>query len=169
MDAGIKFVSKAKIDAYMKLDFKGKKYKTKTIVMEKDDDPVDWNKEFWLPSQLPVLSPTIELRLMDDDDIGSDEMVGTLQFKTKDILEGKYGDKLVWKNIYGSPLNQKGSKYKTLMNEHPEYASQWKGRVLLQVVAEQTEKPLAKMVDMEDEVIALAEDAKRAKEYAIIA
>ena len=169
MDAGIKFVSKAKIDAYMKLDFKGKKYKTKTIVMEKDGDPIDWNKEFWLPSQLPVLSPTIELRLMDDDDIGSDEMVGTLQFKTKDILEGKYGNKLVWKNIYGSPLNQKGSKYKTMMNEHPEYASQWKGRVLLQVIAEQTEKPLAKMVDMEDEVIALAEDAKRSKEYAIIA
>lgn len=36
-------------------------------------------------------------------------------------------------------------------------------------MAEQTEKPLAKTVDMEDEVIALAEDAKRNKQYAVIA
>jgi len=31
MDAGIGFLSKDKIDAYMKLDFKGKKYKTSVI------------------------------------------------------------------------------------------------------------------------------------------
>jgi len=27
---------------------------------------------------------------MDEDDIGSDEMAGTLMFETKDIIEGKY-------------------------------------------------------------------------------
>ena len=169
MDAGIRFVSKAKIDAYMKLEFKGKKYKTQTLVMEKDGDPINWNKEFWLPSQLPVLAPKIELRLMDSDDIGSDEMAGTLSFNTKDILEQKYGGKMVWKNIYGSPMNQSNSKYKRMMNEHPEYASQWKGRVLMQIIAEETDKPLAKTVDMDEETIELAQEAKADKEYAVIA
>ena len=39
------------------------------------------------------------------------------------------------------------------MNEHPEYASQWKGRVLCQVIAEETDKPLAKVMEIEQEVI----------------
>jgi len=39
---------------------------------------VHWNTEFWLPAQLPVLAPKIQIRLMDEDDIGSDEVAGTL-------------------------------------------------------------------------------------------
>ena len=45
------------------------------------------------------------MRLMDHDDIGSDEMAGTLQFLTKELIEGKNNGKFVWKNVYGSPLN----------------------------------------------------------------
>ena len=63
---------------------------------------------------------------------------------TKELVEGKNNGKFVWKNIYGSPLNQSNSKEKRMMNEHPEYASQWKGRVLIQVEVEETDKPLAK-------------------------
>jgi len=42
---------------------------------------------------------------MDSDDIGADEMAGTLQFLTKELIENKNNGKFVWKNIYGSPLN----------------------------------------------------------------
>jgi len=133
LDAAIGFIGKDKIDAYMKLDFKGKKYKTSTETQLKGGDPVHWNKEFWLPAQLPVLAPKIELKLMDYDAIGSDELAGTLQLKTKEIIEDKHGEngKFVWKNIYGAPLGQKNSKAQQMMNNDPEYASEWKGRVLL--------------------------------------
>jgi hypothetical protein len=76
---------------------------------------------------------------MDDDDIGSDEMVGTMTFSTKELLKDALEDtsgktnaslnKYVWKNVYGSPLGKKGSTA-SQMNTHPEYASHWKGRVL---------------------------------------
>ena len=50
LDSAVAFVTEAKIDAYMKLDFKGKKYKTKVIKQPKGGPPVHWNTEFWLPA-----------------------------------------------------------------------------------------------------------------------
>jgi|TARA_B110000285_G_C15059054_1_gene581296 Ca2+-dependent lipid-binding protein len=130
----------------MKLEFKGKKYKTKVQTQPKGGPPVHWNTEFWLPAQLPVLAPKVELKLMDHDDIGSDELAGTLQLKTKDIIEDKFNNngEFIWHNIYGCPLNQSGSKAKEIMNNDPDFASEWKGRVLLQIIGEATEKPMAK-------------------------
>ena len=83
---------------------------------------------------------------MDHDDIGSDELAGTLQLKTKEIIEDTHGNngQFVWHNIYGCPLNQGGSKAKEIMNNDPDFASEWKGRVLLQIIGEATEKPMAK-------------------------
>ena len=110
-----------------------KKYKTSTETQLKGGDPVFWNKEFWLPAQLPVAAPKIELKLMDYDLMGGDEMAGTLQLKTKELIgdpDGTNG-KLIWKNIYGSPLGSGNSKARDLMNNDPEYASEWKGRVLM--------------------------------------
>lgn len=71
---------------------------------------------------------------MDEDDIGSDEMAATMLFKTKDIIEDTQNHKngvFYWKNLYGSPMNQSNSKYKREMNENPDVASHWKGRVLV--------------------------------------
>lgn len=146
LDSAIGFIGSDKIDAYMKLEFKAKKYKTKVQTQPKGGPPVHWNTEFWLPAQLPVLAPKIELKLMDHDDIGSDELAGTLQLKTKDVIEDKFGNngQFVWHNIYGCPLNQSGSKAKEIMNNDPDFASEWKGRVLLQIIGEATEKPMAK-------------------------
>jgi hypothetical protein len=39
------------------------------------------------------------------------------------------------------------------MNSTPDLASTWKGRILMQVVAEKSEKPLLKVEDIEDEMI----------------
>jgi len=50
MDTAVGFIGKDKIDAYMKCEFKGKKHKTETITQVKGGDPVNWNKEFWLPA-----------------------------------------------------------------------------------------------------------------------
>lgn len=114
MDASMGFLGKEKIDAYLKTDFKGKKFKTPTVVQEKNGPPARWNTEIWLPAQVPVLEPRIVFNLMDHEDIGYDETAGSLVLNTKDIIErGKNDDFCVWKNIYGSPLGLSGSKFKT--------------------------------------------------------
>ena len=47
MDTGI--IQKSKIDAYIKLKHKGKKFKTKVHTMKEGGPPVDWNQEFLIP------------------------------------------------------------------------------------------------------------------------
>ena len=143
MDAGMGFVKKAKIDAYIKLEYKKKKYKTKTIVMEKGGPPVNWNHAFWMPAQMPVLQPSFTFNLMDYD-LDWDETAGSLEFDTKELLtDPKYlvknGGNFKWFNIYGSPLGQGPSKAKTKMNLDPDCASAWKGRVLIHILVEQTD------------------------------
>ena len=48
-----------------------------------------------------------------------------------------------WKNIYGAPLDKSGENT-NLMNSNPDLGSTWKGRILMQVVAEKTDKPQIK-------------------------
>jgi hypothetical protein len=42
-----------------------------------------------------------------------------------------------------------GGSATDLMNNHPEMASAWKGRVLMSVVAEKTEKPEIKKMEVD--------------------
>ena len=76
MDAGM-LMSKAKIDAYIRVNFKNKILKSPMKKYSKGDDPVDFNTEFLLPCQMPVLEPSINLRLMDED-MAKDEMAGSI-------------------------------------------------------------------------------------------
>ena len=168
MDMGIKFVRAAKIDAYVMTTYKKKKLKTKTMVMEENGPPIDWNQEFWIPAQIPIISGKIVIKLMDSDDI-TDETCGSLQFDLKDIIEGKGNGKFVWKNVYGSPMNLSNSAAKRAMNDNPELASFWKGRILMQIVCEETDKPVAKVEKISDEVIMEAKAFMRDKEYEVIA
>ena len=204
MDQKVGIIGKdAKIDAYMKCSFKGKNYRTKTLLQYCDEkkEPINWNQEFWLPAQLPVLVPKILFKLMDEDKL-MDETAGSVCFYTKELVElaeqkkgdkdlkeralsilghkssnptsfnptnGRYNDMFMWKNIYGSPMDQKDSKSKRAMNENPEMASTWKGRVLFQVNAEKVDKALSKTMTIEEDALAAAEEAMISKEYAIIA
>ena len=54
------------------------------------------------------------------------------------------------------------------MNEHPEYASQWKGRVLFHVSVEETDKPVAKTTLIDQDLVENSKDAADNKEYALI-
>ena len=168
MDMGIKFVRKAKTDAYLMTIYKKKKLKTKVLVMEEDGPAIDFNQEFWIPAQIPIITGRIVLKVMDSDDV-FDETVGSLLFDLKDIIEGKGNGKFVWKNVYGSPLNQSNSQAKKDMNENPEIASNWKGRILMQVVCEETEKPIAKVEKISDDLISEAKAFTMKKKYEIIA
>ena len=54
------------------------------------------------------------------------------------------------------------------MNNDPEYASEWKGRVLLQILGENTDKPMAKTCEIDQDIIDAAQEAAKNKQYAII-
>lgn len=114
-----------------------KKLKTRTITTT--TKTVDWNQEFCIPCQLPIMSSRVVMKLFDEDKL-ADEIVGSLLFNLKDVLKNKNGI-FFWKNIYGSPMDVSGSNVKD-MNANPEVASFWKGRVLMQCTAEKTEKPI---------------------------
>ena len=185
MDYAIKFISDAKTDAYMMTTYKRKKIKTKTRVTKlKPGEPskcadVIWNEEIWIPAMFPFVSSRIVFKLMDEDKV-ADEVIGSLLFDLKDILtnsnvskekggrKAKPTSQLFWKNIYGSPLNQSNSPHKSLMNENPEMASTWKGRVLCQVICEETTDPKIKPMPIEEEIILQAKPKMRALQYDII-
>lgn len=68
------------------------------------------------------------MKLYDEDKI-ADEVVASMNFNLKDCI-GSLNGKYFWKNLYGSPLGKSGENTK-LMNENPEVASTWKGRILM--------------------------------------
>ena len=61
-----------------------------------------------------------------------------------------------WKNVYGAPLD-KSNKAAERMNENPELGSLWKGRILMQVFAIKTEKPVYKVEQIPEEVVEAAQ------------
>lgn len=105
------------------------------------------------------------MKLFDEDKL-ADEIVGSLIFNMKDIVGGKHGF-YFWKNIYGSPLGVGGENTR-LMNENPDLASTWKGRILMKVTAEKTEKPEIKKQSVEQEDIDGAFPFKEPHEYEIM-
>ena len=84
------------------------------------------------------MSSRVIMKLYDKDPI-TDEIVGSLLFNLKECINERNGQ-FFWKNVYGAPLDKYGANT-DLMNANPEVASTWKGRILMQVTAEKTEKP----------------------------
>jgi len=89
----------------------------------------------------------LPFKVYDDDTLG-DELVGSFNLNTKDII-GDLNGKFFWKNIYGAPIGVSG-KNADWMNSDPSIASLWKGRILIQVVAVKTEKPYLKLENIVD-------------------
>ncbi len=99
-------------------------------------------------------------------------MCGSIFFNLKEIvhnaLKNNFEDVIFWKNIYGSPLGTHGGQT-LIMNNNPELGSTWKGRVLMQVHVEKTEKPIIKVSDLDDKVKLIANPSMLMKEYEVMA
>ena len=106
------------------------------------------------------------MKLFDQDAI-TDEIVGSMLFNIKDCIGPKNG-LYFWKNIYGSPLGVSGETTNQ-MNANPEIASNWKGRILMQVTAEKTEKPLCLLRNLSKEDVEAASVLYQAHEFEVIA
>lgn len=107
-----------------------------------------------------------------DEDTVSDELVGSIHLELKDIVpdangnKGKMCDMYDWKNIYGAPLSCSGS-VTDKMNNNPEIASLWKGRILVQCTVEETEKPLLLIRKIEPEEVEKAEQHLKNRSYSL--
>ena len=69
-------------------------------------------------------------------------------------------------------MNQSNSQAKKDMNENPELASTWKGRILMQVTCEkcgESDSPLAKVTKIDNQIVSEAKIYTKPKEYAFIA
>lgn len=140
------------IDAFVKVDYLGKSIKT-SVVTQKNDQ-LYWSQEIWLPVQAPLVSSRIVLSLLDEDTT-TNELVGSMSFQIHKIIKlAKQGKEFpwFWKDIYGSAPNVSG-KHTDEMNTVPEIASHWKGRILMQVTAEKTDKPEMKLKNVEDDIM----------------
>jgi len=126
MDTAI-FGKGGSIDAYIICQYLNQKLKT-SVLTQKEGGFIDWNQEFLIPCQLPIMSSRVVMKLFDEDKI-SDEIVGSLLFNLKDCIGNRNG-KFFWKNVYGSPLGCSGDNTNN-MNANPELGSTWKGRILI--------------------------------------
>jgi hypothetical protein len=66
MDIGL--ITGASIDAYLSCQYLAHKLSTDVITVKRDE-PVDWNTEFLLPVQLPIMSGRVIMKLFDKDAI----------------------------------------------------------------------------------------------------
>ena len=160
MDINIR--KKNSTDAYVRMDYKSSKLKTNVLIIE-DGGEIHWDQEFLVPAQIPIVGSRITFRIFDED-IVTDELIGSILYDLKDLVDqqdgskGRFNGKFDWKNIYGSPLKCSG-KNTDKMNLNPEIASFWKGRILMQVLCEESEKPLLLVQKIP------ADDVEKAKQY----
>ena len=90
MDIGVGlfgYGKKEKTDAYIVTQYKNTVLKTEVLECDSVDKPVEWNQEFWIPAQIPIVSKYLTLRIMDED-VVNDEIIGSIHFDFKKIIDG---------------------------------------------------------------------------------
>lgn len=73
------------IDAFLKVEYKGKKLKTK--VMKPDDKVVKWWQQFLIPVEVPVINNKLILKVFDSDDYSPDELAATTELNIKSMIK----------------------------------------------------------------------------------
>lgn len=80
-------IGKPKIDAYVKIDHKGNKLKTKVLIQQVDGQ-IDWNQQFLIPVQVPIMGGRLVFKVMDEDTV-CDEVVGSILLNAKNYIDDK--------------------------------------------------------------------------------
>jgi hypothetical protein len=69
-----------------------------------------------------------------------------------DLARTSKNGRYFWKNVYGAPLGKSGSAADN-MNANPELGTAWKGRILFQIFAIKTDKPVFKIEPIPEEAV----------------
>ena len=138
-------------DAMCYADFAGKIIKTQHVKADEATFSAYWYQEGYIPVTLPCVTGRLIVRLEDWDSTSSNDLIGTVTFRWVDIEAGMYSN-YFWANIYGAPLETSGENT-DFMNRHPNLASYWRGRILLRVQVEPSDKPKLAIEDIPGEEI----------------
>ena len=149
-------------DGYIEVKYMGIVRKTKVSEMVKEK--VVWNQIVDIPASKPAVSQRICM-VVKDHDVGSDDIVGSIEVKVDDIYAGHYNE-LQFLNIYGSPINKKGGIYDQ-MNYNAEIGSRWNGRILMKCVVTDVDSPIARVTDIPENVVKEAMSCSRKNEWRV--
>ena len=127
------------IDAYVITKFGGKEMKTTAVTAKSDVAAIE--QEWWLPIQWPLSSDRLVIKCFDEDKV-MDEIVGSMYFSVKDLVAKgtRPGGYFYWQNLYGAPKSYSGNNV-DMMNENPELASAWMGRILMHIECKDEKAP----------------------------
>ena len=121
----------------------GRPVKTEVVEQEKKTKTCPLMQEFQVPVQTPVVTDRMLLEIMDHGTI-IDEQFGSIVLSIKKLMamfkESGTTSLYMWENIYGAPDDTKGDVAEK-MNDNPEMASHWRGRMLLEISSEECDKP----------------------------
>ena len=117
---------------------------------------------FLLPVQTPVLSDRVAIDVFDSGTI-SDTKIGSFILSAKQLLAAgsRDGGFFMWRSLYGAPEENTNDAAKA-MNDNPDIASDWKGKVLMHIRAEENDKPKKAMEAADPEL------KQRAKELGFL-
>ena len=150
-------------DGYIEVKYMGIVRKTKVVEMK--DEKVIWNQIVDIPATNPAVSQKICMVVKDEDNVGSDDIVGSIEVKIDDIYAGQYNE-LQYLNIYGSPINKKGGVYDQ-MNYNAEIGSHWNGRILMKCEVKDVDAPIARVTDIPKDVVDAAMKCSRKHDWKI--
>ena len=139
------------IDAYCEASFGGARVKSSIVKADKVRYSASWYEELYLPVMLPNVSSKLVISMMDDDPLRN-EAAGCLVFEFKKIEHGEFSN-YFWRNLYGAPAGCDNAHAKT-MNNVPEAASAWHGRILLKIELREVAKAVLKTEKIADKNIA---------------
>ena len=135
-------------DGFARIKFGSVELETKYVKMK--DQLIEWYQELWIPLTIPTVLKKIPIQVYDYDAGKNDSIIGTIFAKFKNIT-GELKGKLVWEDLYGAVPGKMG-KHSRRMNRDPAYASQWKGRLLVQYDSFMAEKVSLEEKDMEKKI-----------------
>ncbi|CAI5741958.1 unnamed protein product [Peronospora destructor] len=129
------------IDAYVRAYFAGQDVlETKKVTVKGSENlAVVFNQELWFPVFLPTMSDNIFLSVWDWDLTTAHALVANIlqPFSFKQVQRYPKQFKYLWASLYGPPVGYgTSSSPLQLMQNHPAYASTYRGRILLSLRVE---------------------------------
>ena len=97
-----------------------------------------------------MASDKVTLKVYDKDNV-KDEIVCSMNFHLKEIVNHPNPEEgeLRWVNLYGAPTGGWGGPVTAQMNQDPNSASNWKGRILMHTCSIDTKNPEFKNSELE--------------------
>lgn len=135
-------------DTYCVASFSTVKNKTKVDTANPSTMSSHWFQELWLPVCQPSIANKVNITIWDSDTLGSDELVGSLNFYW-DRVGTEQTSEFFWANIYGAHDGLDNDSA-SIMNTTEKLASNWRGRILLKIFKKESEKAVLKSLNLEN-------------------